>query len=104
MDERRAINQATISDHGGAAACTGLQKPLAGFTEATRHGTMKAKSNSVDLFTISPSASEEQHADVIDLDKMMVLHIKGLLHGRRPSISGDLGKKAYGIGGLLTQR
>jgi len=79
MDERRAINQATISDHGGAAACTGLQKPLAGFTEATRHGTMKANSNSVDLFTISPSASEEQHADVIDLDKMMVLHVEGFL-------------------------
>ena len=33
MDERRAINRATISDRGGAAACTGLQKPLAGLAE-----------------------------------------------------------------------
>jgi len=62
----------------------------------------KSKSNFVDLLTISPSASEEQHTDVLVLDKMMVLHVTGLLHGLRPSISGDLGKKAYGIDGLLT--
>ena len=28
----------------------------------------KSKSNFVDLLTISPSASEEQHADVLDLE------------------------------------
>jgi hypothetical protein len=41
---------------------------------------------------------------VLDLKKKMLLHVTGLLHGRRRSISGDLGKKAYGIGGLLTGR
>jgi len=39
----------------------------------------KSKSNFVDLLTISPSASEEQHADVLDLVKMMVLHVEGFL-------------------------
>jgi len=36
MDEHRAINQATISDRGGAAACP--QMPLASHVEEQGHG------------------------------------------------------------------